>query len=156
MRHILNATALGVAFLLPPLSVDVCMRAKCHALGGLLTSGGELLRGFSGRFKVLEVCGTCSHREDVVWSGGNAEGSPVFAFFAKSRFDSFEVCPGVGIVVTAVVACGVPEWWHSFGYGWYLYPVWVMVCGGLGVIVVERTSGVELVLLLPLTFRSCE
>ncbi|MQL79541.1 hypothetical protein Taro_011984 [Colocasia esculenta] len=29
-----------------------------------------------------------------------------------------------------VVACGVPEWWHSFGYGWYLYPMWVMVCGG--------------------------
>ncbi|MQM04592.1 hypothetical protein Taro_037396 [Colocasia esculenta] len=35
-----------------------------------------------------------------------------------SRFDLFEVCPGVGTVVTAVVACGVPEWWHSFGYGW--------------------------------------
>ncbi|MQL81084.1 hypothetical protein Taro_013534, partial [Colocasia esculenta] len=35
-----------------------------------------------------------------------------------SRFDPFEVCPGVGIVVTAIVACGVPEWWHSFGYGW--------------------------------------
>ncbi|MQL70355.1 hypothetical protein Taro_002663 [Colocasia esculenta] len=34
-----------------------------------------------------------------------------------SRFDSFEVCPGVGIVVTMVVACGVPEWWHSFGFG---------------------------------------
>ncbi|MQL73477.1 hypothetical protein Taro_005831 [Colocasia esculenta] len=49
----------------------------------------------------------------------------------RSRFDPFEVCPGVGTVVTAVVACGVPEWWHSFGYGWYLYPVWVMVCGGM-------------------------
>ncbi|MQL80199.1 hypothetical protein Taro_012625 [Colocasia esculenta] len=47
-----------------------------------------------------------------------------------SRFDSFEVCPGVGTVVTAIVACGVPEWWHSFSYRWYLYPVWVMVCGG--------------------------
>ncbi|MQM05950.1 hypothetical protein Taro_038769 [Colocasia esculenta] len=34
-----------------------------------------------------------------------------------SRFDSFEVCPSVGTVVTAVVACGVPEWWHNFGYG---------------------------------------
>ncbi|MQL83376.1 hypothetical protein Taro_015858, partial [Colocasia esculenta] len=72
-----------------------------------------------------------------------------------SRFDSFEVCPGVGTVVTTVVACGVPEWWHCFGYGCsacygvpcygtgllavsvlvpcgnrYLYPVWVMVCDG--------------------------
>ncbi|MQL84760.1 hypothetical protein Taro_017278 [Colocasia esculenta] len=37
----------------------------------------------------------------------------------KSRFDPFEVCPGVGTVVTAVVACGVPEWWNSFSYGWY-------------------------------------
>ncbi|MQM12188.1 hypothetical protein Taro_045099, partial [Colocasia esculenta] len=35
-----------------------------------------------------------------------------------SRFEPFEVCPGVGTVVTAVVACGVPEWWHSFGCGW--------------------------------------
>ncbi|MQM11056.1 hypothetical protein Taro_043955 [Colocasia esculenta] len=33
------------------------------------------------------------------------------------RFDPFEVCPDVGTVVTAVVAYGVPEWWHSFGYG---------------------------------------
>ncbi|MQM12025.1 hypothetical protein Taro_044937 [Colocasia esculenta] len=62
-----------------------------------------------------------------------------------------KVCPGVGTVVTDIVACGVPEWWHSFGYGWYLYPVWVMVCGG--VTVVEQTSGVELVMLFPFTFR---
>ncbi|MQM17331.1 hypothetical protein Taro_050299 [Colocasia esculenta] len=48
-----------------------------------------------------------------------------------SKFDSFEVCPGDGTVVTTVVVCGVPEWWHSFGYGWYLYPVWVIVCGGM-------------------------
>ncbi|MQM18804.1 hypothetical protein Taro_051800 [Colocasia esculenta] len=40
----------------------------------------------------------------------------------RSRFDPFEVCPGVGIVVTAVVACGVPEWWHSFGYGCRVLP----------------------------------
>ncbi|MQL84351.1 hypothetical protein Taro_016855 [Colocasia esculenta] len=33
------------------------------------------------------------------------------------RFDPFEVCPSVGTVVTAVVVCGVPKWWHSFGYG---------------------------------------
>ncbi|MQL98549.1 hypothetical protein Taro_031260 [Colocasia esculenta] len=44
------------------------------------------------------------------------------------RFDSFKVCPGVDTVVTAVVVCGVPEWWHNFGYGWYLYPVWVVSC----------------------------
>ncbi|MQM01104.1 hypothetical protein Taro_033847, partial [Colocasia esculenta] len=43
---------LVVAFLLPPLSVDVCIRTKCHVLGGQLTSAllcstrGELLRGF--------------------------------------------------------------------------------------------------------------
>ncbi|MQM01255.1 hypothetical protein Taro_034004 [Colocasia esculenta] len=39
VRRVLNATAVGVALLLPSLSVDVCMRAKCCALGGLLTSG---------------------------------------------------------------------------------------------------------------------
>ncbi|MQL74093.1 hypothetical protein Taro_006479 [Colocasia esculenta] len=44
-----------------------------------------------------------------------------------------EMCRGVGTVVIVVVACGVPEWWHSFDYGWYLYPVWVMVCRGLTV-----------------------
>ncbi|MQM08613.1 hypothetical protein Taro_041470 [Colocasia esculenta] len=71
----------------------------------------------------------------------------------RSRFNPFEVCPGVGTVVIAIVAYGVPEWWHSFGYGWYMYPVWVMVCGGLGVTVVERTSGEELILLFPFTFR---
>ncbi|MQL73710.1 hypothetical protein Taro_006041, partial [Colocasia esculenta] len=38
-----------------------------------------------------------------------------------SMFDSFEVCPGVVTAVTMVVACGVPEWWHSFGYGWVGY-----------------------------------
>ncbi|MQL78438.1 hypothetical protein Taro_010868 [Colocasia esculenta] len=39
MRRVLNVTALVAVFLLPPLSADVCMRAKCRALGGLLTSG---------------------------------------------------------------------------------------------------------------------
>ncbi|MQL89461.1 hypothetical protein Taro_022039 [Colocasia esculenta] len=39
MCHVVNTTALGVAFLLPPLSIEVCIRAKCRALGGLLTSG---------------------------------------------------------------------------------------------------------------------
>ncbi|MQL89223.1 hypothetical protein Taro_021789, partial [Colocasia esculenta] len=64
----------------------------------------------------------------------------------QSRFDSFEVCPGGGTVVTAIVACGVP---YLACYGVpccgtgllvvsmlvpcgnrYMYPVWVMVCGG--------------------------
>ncbi|MQL96969.1 hypothetical protein Taro_029648 [Colocasia esculenta] len=88
VRRVLNATALVVTFLLPPLSGDVCMHATCRAFGGLLTSElsqalldqGELLRGSSRRFEVLEVC---SLREDAVWSGGNAEGSPVSAFFVK-------------------------------------------------------------------------
>ncbi|MQM17916.1 hypothetical protein Taro_050898 [Colocasia esculenta] len=33
--HILNATALGVAFLLPQNRIFICMSASCHALGGL-------------------------------------------------------------------------------------------------------------------------
>ncbi|MQL91280.1 hypothetical protein Taro_023896 [Colocasia esculenta] len=157
--------------------------------GEALLAQGELLWGFSKQFEVLEVRGACSHRKDVAWSGGNANGSLVFAFFAKcgtvevcvvfldtftpmfefymywapaspvlvphfrelgpeslkvpgmglqsvaglrvrgyeterlfsccvvrSRFDPFEVCPGVGIVVTAVVACELvylrfPSWY---------------------------------------------
>ncbi|MQM17115.1 hypothetical protein Taro_050083, partial [Colocasia esculenta] len=221
---------------------------------------GEAAAQVSWRFEVLVEFSARSRREDVVWSGGNAEGSMVFAFFAKvggdpwsfsrirvcayegdkvatgrpaaigfpiatggasalvtlmehvvhevgmfyvvnvlcvvlvglhscltcsrgeavgpfvrdceterlflccvvrSRFDPFEVCSGVDTVVTAVVACGVPEWWHSFGYGWYMYPVWVMSCDlplvvfspFSGVTVVERTIGVELVLQLLLTFQ---
>ncbi|MQM16939.1 hypothetical protein Taro_049902 [Colocasia esculenta] len=39
VHRVLNAMALVVAFLLPPLSGDICMRATCRALGGLLTSG---------------------------------------------------------------------------------------------------------------------
>ncbi|MQM22060.1 hypothetical protein Taro_055108, partial [Colocasia esculenta] len=62
---------------------------------------------------------------------------PPWGLFQESRFDSFEVCPGVGTVVTTVVACGVPEWWHSWGYGWYLYPVWVMVYGVLDSLISE-------------------
>ncbi|MQL86210.1 hypothetical protein Taro_018744 [Colocasia esculenta] len=38
--------------------------------------------------------------------------------FSHSSRSRVEVCPGVGTVVTVVVACGVPGWWHSFGYGW--------------------------------------
>ncbi|MQM01997.1 hypothetical protein Taro_034755 [Colocasia esculenta] len=161
--------ALEVAVLLPLLSGDVCMRAKCRELGGLLTSAlgrQRSPRSRSGRDggarrdtnhcaflrnpsrteqgKLCSARGSCCGvfpDGSRFWrcvgrvlaarlSRGAGERSPVFAFFAKSRFDPFEVCPGVGTVVTAVVARGVPEWWHSFGYGWYLYPVWVMVCGG--------------------------
>ncbi|MQM22369.1 hypothetical protein Taro_055420, partial [Colocasia esculenta] len=91
---------------------------------------GETAAWVSWRFEVLVEFSTRSRREDVAWSGGNTERTPVFTFFVKSRFDPFEVCLGVGTVVTAVVACGVPECWHSFGYG----------CFRAGVTVVEQTS----------------
>ncbi|MQL72629.1 hypothetical protein Taro_004968 [Colocasia esculenta] len=39
--------------------------------------------GISWRFEVLVEFSARSRREDVVRSGGNTEGSPVFAFFAK-------------------------------------------------------------------------
>ncbi|MQL89239.1 hypothetical protein Taro_021812, partial [Colocasia esculenta] len=69
------------------------LRFSCEAcsLGDPLLRAGEallgqeeLLRQFSGRFDALMVFLACSHREDVVWSGGNAERSPVFAFFVKT------------------------------------------------------------------------
>ncbi|MQL97758.1 hypothetical protein Taro_030456, partial [Colocasia esculenta] len=44
---------------------------------------GELLQGFSRRFEILEKRGACSHCENIVWNGGNAERTPVFAFFTK-------------------------------------------------------------------------
>ncbi|MQL74905.1 hypothetical protein Taro_007286, partial [Colocasia esculenta] len=88
----------------------------------------------------LHSCLTCSRGAAVEPFVRDCETERLFlCCVVRSRFDPFEVCPGVGTVVTAVVACGVPEWWHSFGYG---------------VTVVERTSGVELVLLFPLTFRA--
>ncbi|MQM13744.1 hypothetical protein Taro_046671 [Colocasia esculenta] len=227
MRRVLNATALVVAFLLPSLSVDVCMRAKCRVLGGLLTSrnpgrtelpqalldqGGAAARFFGdSRFwrcvrRVLaartsrEVGGNawslCSSRSGNPWSSSRirvcackgdrpcrrdkvATGRPVATGFPiatggasalvtltkrvahemgrelgleslkvpgmdlqcvrlQSRFDPFEVCPSVGTVVTAVVACGVPEWWHSFSYGWYLYPVRVFALDLYRVRVIDR------------------
>ncbi|MQL98902.1 hypothetical protein Taro_031615 [Colocasia esculenta] len=55
-----------------------------------LPSKGELLWGSFGRLEVLEVRGECSCREVVAWSGGNAEGSLVFAFFVKCGI--VEVC----------------------------------------------------------------
>ncbi|MQL71602.1 hypothetical protein Taro_003903 [Colocasia esculenta] len=190
--RVLNTTALVVAFLLPPLSVDVCMHAKCHALGGLLTSGvgrrrpptsrsgrngglrrvlncyaflrneklsstgggccvgflairgpgGVLdtfsprgrrvergkLRGISG-FRVLREGGANAlvthtegvvHEMDMFYMVIVLFGPFVYDYkterlflccVVQSRFDPFEVCPGVGTVVTVVVACaryGVP------------------------------------------------
>ncbi|MQL77553.1 hypothetical protein Taro_009952 [Colocasia esculenta] len=67
---------MGVAFTLP-------------LVGGLRLHGCRVsLAGRSadvvlGKAMFLEMRGACSRCEDVVWSGGNAEGSPVFAFFVK-------------------------------------------------------------------------
>ncbi|MQL90734.1 hypothetical protein Taro_023323 [Colocasia esculenta] len=102
MRRVLNATALGVAFLLPPLSgrrlhgrhasrvgrpADVRLEKATVAYVTFrwrpLLDQGELLQGSSGWFEVLEVRGACSRREDVVWSRENAEEFLVFVFFAK-------------------------------------------------------------------------
>ncbi|MQM02734.1 hypothetical protein Taro_035505, partial [Colocasia esculenta] len=178
MRRVLNAIALVVAFLLPPLSVDVCMRTKCCALGGPLTTPseqsfhrlcstrGEPLRGFAPVKATDLAVVTKSRQADPSRQGfllrqvgvSRSEGdtspcrnfsrecgtvevcvifldtlTPVFELYVRlrerrqvpggarhepaavclqSRFDLFEVCPGVGTVVTAIVACGVPEWWH--------------------------------------------
>ncbi|MQL89811.1 hypothetical protein Taro_022390 [Colocasia esculenta] len=72
-------------------------------------------------FVVLGVCpGTCvvPLRAAVGPFVRDCEAERLFLYcVVRSKFDSFEMCPGVGTVVTAVVACGVPEWWHSFGYG---------------------------------------
>ncbi|MQL77984.1 hypothetical protein Taro_010403 [Colocasia esculenta] len=68
-------------------------------LSQALLDQGELLQGSSERFEVLEVRGVCSRREDVVWSGGNAEGSPVFAFFMKVGC-STSIC-----IVNCMLAC---------------------------------------------------
>ncbi|MQM10467.1 hypothetical protein Taro_043361 [Colocasia esculenta] len=56
VRRVLNATTLGVAFLLPPLSIDVCMRAKCRALGGLLMSGNPAEQSFH---RLCSTRGSC-------------------------------------------------------------------------------------------------
>ncbi|MQM12353.1 hypothetical protein Taro_045271, partial [Colocasia esculenta] len=87
----------------------VCMAAACRSLGSQLTSAlgrrrspkaeeallsqGELLRGSFGRLEVLEVRGACSHREVVAWSGGNAEGSPIFVFFVKIPLEILGATP---------------------------------------------------------------
>ncbi|MQM18399.1 hypothetical protein Taro_051390 [Colocasia esculenta] len=103
----MNATALGVAFLLPLFGgcrlhgcrvslarqsanvglvkatvTQVAIRSRRRAWRSSARPGEAAAR-VSWRFEVLEVREACSRREDVVWSGGNAEGSLVFAFFAK-------------------------------------------------------------------------
>ncbi|MQL99957.1 hypothetical protein Taro_032689, partial [Colocasia esculenta] len=76
----------------------------------------------------LHSCLTCSRGAAVGPFVRDCETERLFlCCVVRTRFDPFEVCPGIGTVVTAVVACGVLEWWHSFGYDWCLYPVWVMV-----------------------------
>ncbi|MQM06316.1 hypothetical protein Taro_039134 [Colocasia esculenta] len=114
MRRVLNATALVVAFLLPSLNVDVCMHAKCHALGGA-----------SALVTLMEHI---AHNVGMVLRPETLKVSGMDLQLCVCRFDSFEVCPGVGTIVIAVVVCGVPEWWHSFGYSLYMHLVWVMWC----------------------------
>ncbi|MQM07588.1 hypothetical protein Taro_040429 [Colocasia esculenta] len=88
LRRVLNVTALVVAFLLPLFWVVVCMRVACRTLGRhaninrvkampypVAFSQGSLLRGFAERFDGLAVLLACSHRDDVVRSGGNAGSS---------------------------------------------------------------------------------
>ncbi|MQL92088.1 hypothetical protein Taro_024705 [Colocasia esculenta] len=118
VRRVLNATTLVVAFLLPLLSSRRLHARHASCVGRpadvrlvkataayvafrlrrtlaeqsfhkLCSTKGELLRGFFERFKVQEVGGACSRREDVMWSGGNAKGSSVFAFFAKAGCSTF-------------------------------------------------------------------
>ncbi|MQL72173.1 hypothetical protein Taro_004508 [Colocasia esculenta] len=125
MCRVVNATALGVTFLLPPLSVDVCMHAKCRALGGLLTSSlgrqrsprsrscrNGVARRDPNRCAVFknpsrtEQGKLCSARGSCYAGGASA-----LVILMKrvahemGMFDPFVVCPGVGTVVTAVVAC---------------------------------------------------
>ncbi|MQL76673.1 hypothetical protein Taro_009064 [Colocasia esculenta] len=101
LRRDLNATALGVAFLLPLFggrrlhgcrvsfagqSADVgLVKATITQVAISSARPGEAAAQVSWRFEVLVEFSVRSRREDVVWSGGNAEGSPVFAFFAKCR-----------------------------------------------------------------------
>ncbi|MQM15843.1 hypothetical protein Taro_048796 [Colocasia esculenta] len=50
----------------------------------LYLTRGKAVAGFLGRFGVGVWFLACSHREDLAWSGGNAEGLSFFTFFAKS------------------------------------------------------------------------
>ncbi|MQL74683.1 hypothetical protein Taro_007045, partial [Colocasia esculenta] len=83
-RCILNAMVKGVAFMKPPFGVFVCMSTAWRVLGGLLTSvmrrrwPPPSCSGHDGRVSML--FSVCSHREDVVRSGGN---TGLSSFFAK-------------------------------------------------------------------------
>ncbi|MQL87697.1 hypothetical protein Taro_020252, partial [Colocasia esculenta] len=129
----------AVDMVLASIGVDV-YRWVLHAgeLGGLINPDigfcfFGLSLAYSGVVLVgLHSCLTCSRGAAVGPFVRDCEAERLFLYcVVRSRFDSFEVCPSVGTVVTAIMACGVPEWWHSFSYRWYLYPVWVMVCGGM-------------------------
>ncbi|MQL68961.1 hypothetical protein Taro_001278 [Colocasia esculenta] len=131
MRRVRNATALVVAFLLP-LFGGLCLHgcrmssvgqsADVDKLGQALLGQEGLLRGSLGRFGLLEEFLARSHREDVVWSGGDAVSWMVFAFFAKigssiailgySRFCVSQarvfvvlgICPGTCVVPSRSVS----------------------------------------------------
>ncbi|MQM20476.1 hypothetical protein Taro_053496, partial [Colocasia esculenta] len=113
VRRIQVATALVVEFLLPLSWVVVCMRATCrtldrHAdvnkLGQALLGQRRLLWRFSRRFGGLVVRSARSHREDVVWSGGDAVPCLIFTFF-------MEVLPVVACHVLAQSCLWFP-WWY--------------------------------------------
>ncbi|MQL98995.1 hypothetical protein Taro_031715, partial [Colocasia esculenta] len=133
--RVLNAPVVGVVFWLPPLgSTSACVPRVTHGVeftdvrngkatplsvairaGEALLGQGELLRGSFERLEVLEMCGACSRREDVAWSGGNAERSSVIAFFEEVVVLPVEACPGVGTDVV-VIDFG-PFVGGGFGYG---------------------------------------
>ncbi|MQL96767.1 hypothetical protein Taro_029444 [Colocasia esculenta] len=100
--RVLNATALVVTFMLPLFGLTSACAPHVACGAGLadVRSGketepqpnrawrssarpGEAAARVSWRFEVLVEFSACSRREDVVWSGGNAEGSSVFTFIAK-------------------------------------------------------------------------
>ncbi|MQL68264.1 hypothetical protein Taro_000531 [Colocasia esculenta] len=76
----------------PLLGIFVLGRPN-RAQKALLGQEGVFVEDF-GRFEVLVPFSACSRGEDVVRSGGNAEVSPFFAFYAKKwipRFGSLSV-----------------------------------------------------------------
>ncbi|MQL75320.1 hypothetical protein Taro_007702, partial [Colocasia esculenta] len=120
-----------------------------------LLDQGELLRGFSGRFKVLVEFSTRSRREDVVRSGGKRR---EFVFFVKVEPvhllrswsvlltrelgpESLEV-PGMDLQLR-VCRCGVgwsPHLFDLFSWSgsWTFLEVFLSeVCPGVGTIVIE-------------------
>ncbi|MQL93192.1 hypothetical protein Taro_025835 [Colocasia esculenta] len=127
LRRVLNASVLGVAFLLPlfgerrlharqvlcagwPTEVglgkvtvtSVAIRAEKALLG----QGGSCCK-VSWRFEVLVEFSARSHREDVAWSEGNAEGTPVFAFFVKISMAAFPFVCGAFPLIDRVPVLGI-------------------------------------------------